>query len=149
MGSPGSHCDNTPGTKWTTTKVSDCKVVGLWATVKKEPGRVSGPAPRRCQQGGQAFKRHQEQKGSPDWHHKNVSKLDVPSRGVMSMKVSGPGPRAPAIRSCASEGRLERRLFQHGSLTLRVTAGGEELCLKSGIEDPPWRQHDETIAGIA
>ena len=32
---------------------------------------------------------------------------------------------------------LGRRLFQHGSLILRVTAGRAELCLESGIEDPP------------
>ena len=38
---------------------------------------------------------------------------------------------------------LGRRLFQHGSLILRVTVGRAEICLKSGIEDPPWRQRDE------
>ena len=43
---------------------------------------------------------------------------------------------------------LGKRLFQHGSLTLRVTAGRAELCLKNGIEDPPWRQRDETITEI-
>ena len=47
------------------------------------------------------FQAAPEAKGSPERHHNNVSKSDVPSRGVGNMKVSGPGPRAPAIRSCA------------------------------------------------
>ena len=84
------------------------------------------------------------QMGSPDRHHEGVSKADVPSSGVGNTRVSGLG----SIRSCASGGWLGRRLFQHGSLTLRVTACRAELCLKNGIEDPPWRQRDETIAEI-
>ena len=49
------------------------------------------------------FQAAPEAKGSPDWQYKNVNKSDVPSRGVRNMKVSGPGPRAPAIKSYASE----------------------------------------------
>ena len=147
MVSPGSHRDNTPGTEWTSPEVSNCKMVGLRATMIKS------------------------QEGSPDQHYKGVSKAGVLSDGTGNKRVS-----RPASRECQQDRRafmrhreheglrtgdtgpshkvlhqwrwLSRRLFQHRSLIPRVTAGSVELCLKSGIEDPPWRQCDEVIAEI-
>ena len=50
-----------------------------------------------------------------------------------------------------SENTAEIRDEFSGCYTLALweTAGGVELCLKSGIEYPPWQQRDETIAKIA
>ena len=114
MGSPGSHRDNTPGTEWTSTEVLDCKMVGLRATMKKSQ---EGSPDRHCKGVSKAacFQAAPEAKGSPDRHHKDVSKSDVPSRGVGDMKVSGPGPRAPAIRSCASRDDWAGVYFSTGS----------------------------------
>ena len=66
LGYPGSHRDNTPGTKWTSTEVLDCKMVGLRAAMTKS------------------------QEGSPDRHCKGVSKASVLSRGTRNKGVSGP-----------------------------------------------------------
>ena len=72
MGAPGSRRNNTPGTKRTPAKVSDCKMAGLRAAMKKS------------------------QDGSPDRHHEGVSKADVSSSGVGNARVSGPGPMGPS-----------------------------------------------------
>ena len=83
MGSPGSR-DNTSGTKWTIAKVSDCKVVGLRAIVKKSQ---EGSPDRHCEgvsKAGELSSGTENKKGSPDWHHKNLSKLDPTSRSVGS-----------------------------------------------------------------
>ena len=148
MGPPGSHRDNTPGAEWTSTEVLDCKMVGLRAAMTKS------------------------QEGSPDRHCKGVSKAGVLSSGTGNKGVSGlasrecqhdrraltrrreheglrTGATGPSHKVLCQERWLGRRLFQHGFLILRVTAGGAELCLKNGIEDPPWRQHDEAIVEIA
>ena len=66
MGSAGSHRDDTPGTKWTSPEVLDCKMVGLRAT------------------------RIKSQEGSPDRHCKGVSKAHVLSSGTENKGVSGP-----------------------------------------------------------
>ena len=84
MGSPGSHCDNTLGTKWTTAKVSDCKVVGLRATVKKSQEGSPDRHREGVSKAGVLSSGTQNKKGSPDRHRKNVSKLDAPSHGVGS-----------------------------------------------------------------
>ena len=87
MGSPGSHRDNTPGTKWATTKVSDCEMVGLRATMKKS------------------------QEGSQDRHCKGVSKADVLSCGTGNKRVSG-----PASQECQQDRRAFMRPWEHGGL---------------------------------
>ena len=74
MGSPGSHRDNTPGTERAAAKVSDCKVVGLRATMKKS------------------------QEGSPDRHSKGVSKVGVLSSSTRNKR----GLRTGIIRMSAS-----------------------------------------------
>ena len=81
MASLGSHCDNTSGTKWTTTNVSDCKVVGLRATVKKSQERSPDWHREGVSKAGVLSSGTKNKKGSLDRHRKTVSKLDVPSRG--------------------------------------------------------------------
>ena len=58
MGSAGSHHDDTPGTKWTSLEILDCKMVGLRATKIKS------------------------QEVSPGRHREGVIKADVISSGT-------------------------------------------------------------------
>ena len=66
MGSSGSHHDDTPGTKWTSPEILDCKMVGFRAI------------------------RIKSQEGSSDRHHEGVSKADVLSSGTGNKGFSGP-----------------------------------------------------------